>query len=112
MSGGYYNFNGIILDISLQQAALEENMVKYLNQFLDNMRIHLDVVIWYCAFGMIPNVHSDAYYLSASKARSCAGGYFTLTVSHAMETQLNSTEPFISHAASSNYSVIYGFSLS
>ena len=42
------------------------------------MWTHPDAIIRYCASDMILNVHSDASYLSAPKARSRAGGYFFL----------------------------------
>jgi hypothetical protein len=42
------------------------------------MWTHPDAIIWYRASDMILNVHSDASYLSAPKARSRAGGYFFL----------------------------------
>jgi hypothetical protein len=59
-------------EISLQQAAPTENMMKCVNQFLDYMWTHPDAVIWYCASDMILNVHSDASYFSVPKAQSCA----------------------------------------
>ena len=52
--------------------------MKRVNQFLDNMWTHLDAIIRYRASDMILNVHSDASYLSAPKARSRAGGYYFL----------------------------------
>jgi hypothetical protein len=52
--------------------------MKHVNQFLDYMWTHPDVVIQYCASDMILNVHSDASYLSAPKACSRAGAYFFL----------------------------------
>jgi hypothetical protein len=42
------------------------------------MWTHLDAIIRYCDSDMILNVHSDALYLSAPQACSCAGGYFFL----------------------------------
>jgi hypothetical protein len=67
-----------LLDIATQQAALTENTMKQVNQFLDYMWMHPDAIIKYRASDMILNVHSDASYLSAPKARSRAGGYFFL----------------------------------
>ncbi len=52
--------------------------MKRVNQFLDYMWTHPDAIIRYRASDMILNVHSDASYLSAPKARSPAGGYFFL----------------------------------
>jgi hypothetical protein len=60
--------------IASQQAASTEKMMKCVNQFLDYMWTHPDAIIWYRASDIILNVHSDASYLSAPKACSCAGG--------------------------------------
>jgi hypothetical protein len=65
-------------EISSQQSAPTENTMKRVNQFLDYMWTHPDAKIRYRASDMILNVHSDASYLSAPKARSRAGGYFFL----------------------------------
>ena len=65
-------------EISSQQSAPTENTMKRVNKFLDYMWTHPDAIIRYRASDMILNVHSDASYLSAPKARSRAGGYFFL----------------------------------
>jgi hypothetical protein len=52
--------------------------MKRVNQFLDYMWTHPDAIIRYHASDMILNVHSDALYFSAPKARSHAGGYIFL----------------------------------
>ena len=52
--------------------------MKRVNQFLGYMWTNPDAIIRYHASDMILNVHSDASYLSAPKARSRAGGYFFL----------------------------------
>jgi hypothetical protein len=65
-------------EIASQQAAPTENTMERVNQFLDYMWTHPDVIIWYRASDMILNVHSDASYLSALKGCSHAGGYFFL----------------------------------
>jgi hypothetical protein len=65
-------------EIASQQAAPTEKTMEHVNQFLDYMWTHPDAIIWYCASDMILNVHSDALYLSTSKACSRAGGYFFL----------------------------------
>jgi hypothetical protein len=67
-----------LLEIALQQVTPTGNMMKSVNQFLDYMETHPDVIIQYRASDMIPNVHSDVLYLSGLKASSCAGGYFFL----------------------------------
>ncbi len=66
------------LEIASQQAALTENMMKCINHFVDYMWTHPDAIIRYHASDMILNAHSDASYLSAPKACTCAGGYFFL----------------------------------
>ena len=66
------------LKIASQQAAPTENTMKHVNQFLNYMWTHPDVIIRYRASDMILNVPSDASYLSAPKAHSRAGGYFFL----------------------------------
>ena len=68
----------ILMALSSQQSAPTENTMKRVNQFLDYMWTHPDAIIRYRASDMILNVHSDASYLSAPKARSRAGGYFFL----------------------------------
>jgi hypothetical protein len=64
--------------IASQQALPTEDMHNRVNQFLDYMATHPDAKIQYCASDMVLNVHSDASYLSAPNAQSCAGGYFFL----------------------------------
>jgi hypothetical protein len=61
-----------------KQTTPTENTKKQVNQFLGYMWTHPDVKICYRASDMILNVHSDALYLSAPCARSCAGGCFVL----------------------------------
>jgi hypothetical protein len=60
-----------------QQAAPTENTMECVNHFLDYIWTHPDTIIWYRASDMILNVHSDVVPF-ASKAHSCAGGYFFL----------------------------------
>ncbi len=62
--------------IAAQQSAPTEETLACVNQFLDYMWTHPDAKIRYRASDMILNVHSDASYISAPKARSHAGGYF------------------------------------
>jgi hypothetical protein len=67
-----------LLEIASQQAAPTENMRECVNQYLDYMWTHPDVISWYRASDMILNVHSEASYLSAPKAHSRVGGYLFL----------------------------------
>ena len=55
-----------------------ERTMKRVRQFLDYMHAHQDAVIHFYASDMILNVHSDASYLTATRGRSRAGGYFFL----------------------------------
>ncbi len=66
-------------EISSQQASPTKNTMKCVNHFLHYMWTHPDAIIRYRASDMILYVHSDASYLSAPKARSCACGYFFLS---------------------------------
>jgi hypothetical protein len=65
-------------DIACQSAKPTERTKQRVDQFLDYMWTHPDAKIRYRASDMILNVHFDASYLSAPKARSRAGGYFFL----------------------------------
>jgi hypothetical protein len=68
----------VLSDIATQQAAPTENTKKQVNQFLDYMWTHPNAKIPYRSSDMILSVHSNASYLSAPHACSCAGGYFFL----------------------------------
>ena len=65
-------------EIASQQAAPTEKTMERVNTFLDYMATHPRAVIRYYVSGMVLNVHSDASYLTAPKARSRAGGHFFL----------------------------------
>jgi hypothetical protein len=64
--------------IASQQALPTEDMCNPVNQFLDYMATHPNANIQHRASDMVLNVHSDASYLSAPHAQSCASGYFLL----------------------------------
>ena len=65
-------------EIASQQAAPTEKTMERVNTFLDYMATHPDAIIRYYPSDMVLNVHSDASYLTAPKARSRAGGHFFL----------------------------------
>ena len=65
-------------DIATQQNKPTENTRKRVQHLLDYMATHPMAKIRYKASNMVLNIHSDASYLSAPKARSRAGGYFFL----------------------------------
>ena len=62
-----------------QQANPAENMMQKLKQLLDYTSSHPDSVITYQASEMVLVGHSDASYLSKTKARSRAGGHFFMS---------------------------------
>ena len=62
--------------IATQQAHPTENTMKKVKQLLDYAATHPDAVVTYRASEMILAAHSDASYLSETKARSRAGGHF------------------------------------
>ena len=64
--------------LASQQSAPTENTMIKVNTFLDYMSWHPDAVIRFYASDMVLNVHSDASYLTAAKARSRAGGHYFL----------------------------------
>eukprot|EP00804_Cyclotella_cryptica_P026849 CCRYP_019899-RA/>CCRYP_019899-RA protein AED:0.06 eAED:0.06 QI:0/-1/0/1/-1/1/1/0/309 len=65
--------------LATQQAAPTQNTLLKIQQFLDYAMSHQDAMITYRASDMILVVHSDASYLSETKARSRAGGHFILS---------------------------------
>ena len=65
--------------LASQQANPTENTMKKVKQFLDYAATHQDATITYRSSNMILAVHSDASYLSETKARSRAGGHFFLS---------------------------------
>ena len=64
--------------IAAEQSSPMERTLKRVRQFLDYMHTHPNAVIRFRSSDMILNVHSDASYLTASRGRSRAGGYFFL----------------------------------
>eukprot|EP00804_Cyclotella_cryptica_P000450 CCRYP_019933-RA/>CCRYP_019933-RA protein AED:0.03 eAED:0.04 QI:0/0/0/1/0.4/0.16/6/0/1642 len=65
--------------LATQQSAPTQNTMSKVHQFLDYAMTHPDAMITYRASTMILAVHSDASYLSETKARSRAGGHFFLS---------------------------------
>ena len=64
--------------IAAEQADPTERTMRRVKQLLDYMHTHQDAVICFYASDMVLNVHSDASYLTATRGRSRAGGYFFL----------------------------------
>eukprot|EP00804_Cyclotella_cryptica_P014586 CCRYP_020641-RA/>CCRYP_020641-RA protein AED:0.25 eAED:0.25 QI:0/0/0/1/1/1/3/0/614 len=64
--------------LATQQSAPTQNTMSKIHQFLDYAMTHPDAMITYRASNMILAVHSDASYLSETKARSRAGDIFPI----------------------------------
>ena len=64
--------------ITAEQANPTESTMKRVKHLLDYMHSNPNAIIRFRASDMILNVHSDASYLTASRGRSRAGGYFFL----------------------------------
>ena len=65
--------------ISSEQAYPTRATMKKVDQFLDYAASREQSVLTYEASDMVLEVHSDALYLSESKARSRAGGHFFMS---------------------------------
>jgi hypothetical protein len=65
-------------DIATEKTKAAEKTQAATNQMLDFLATHLDATIRYHASDMVLRIHSDASYLSVSKARSRLGGLFFL----------------------------------
>eukprot|EP00804_Cyclotella_cryptica_P004234 CCRYP_014561-RA/>CCRYP_014561-RA protein AED:0.46 eAED:0.44 QI:0/0/0/1/0/0/2/0/303 len=65
--------------LATQQVAPTLNTLLKIQQFLDYAMMHQDAMITYCTSNKILAVHSDASYLSETKACSRAGGHFFLS---------------------------------
>ena len=65
--------------IATQQANPTKNTMKNVKHFLDYAASHPDAIITYRASDIVLAAHSDASYLSESKARSRAGGHFFMS---------------------------------
>lgn len=60
----------------MQQVAPNKKTMAHIDQFLDYMTAHPGAATRYCASDMVLTMHSDAPYLSASKAGSKVGCHF------------------------------------
>ena len=65
--------------IASEQASPTKATMKKVDQFLDYAASLEQSVLTYEASDMVLEVHSDASYLSESKARSQAGGHFFMS---------------------------------
>ena len=62
--------------IAQEQATPKENRMKKCKQFLDYAALQEEAILTYKKSDMFLAIHSDASYLSESKARSRAGGHW------------------------------------
>jgi hypothetical protein len=76
-------------DIATEQTKVTEKTQAAMNQLLDYLATHPDATIRYHASDMILHIHSDASYLSVSKARSRLGGLFFLGNKSSEQDTLN-----------------------
>ena len=65
--------------IATQQADPTENTLQKIKQFIDYAATNPEAIITYRASGMVPAAHSDASYLSETKARIIAGGHLFMS---------------------------------
>ena len=68
-----------LVSLATQQAAPTENTMTLVKQFLDYAATRPDAIITYHASDIVLSAHSDASYLSESKAISRAGGHFLIS---------------------------------
>ena len=66
-------------DITSEQASPTKSTIEKVHQFLDYVASQEQAVLTYKEFGMVLLVHSNALYLSKSKAQSRAGGHFFMS---------------------------------
>jgi hypothetical protein len=76
-------------DIATEQTRATEKTKTAAGQLLDYLATHPDAKICFHASDMILHIHSDASYLSVSKARSRLGGIFYLGYIPPNEDKLN-----------------------
>ena len=80
--------------IPTQQSALTENTMHKVHQFLDYAATHPGAIITYRASSIILAAHSDASYLSESKARSRPGGNFSCPTNQPSRQTMDPSSPF------------------
>jgi len=100
--------------LATQQSAPTQNTLMKIHQFLDYAMTHQNAIITYRASNMTLAVHSDASYLSETKARSRAGGHFFLSENDpfprnngAILTLAQIIKPVMSSAAEAELAALY-----
>jgi hypothetical protein len=86
--------------IASDQATTTETTEAHVQQLLDYLATHPQATIRYQKSDMIFNIHSDASYLSETRARSRVAGHFFLGSTQPTINQLKSAVPFTHYAAS------------
>jgi hypothetical protein len=79
-------------DIATEKTKAMEKKQAATNQMLDYLATHPDAKIRYHASDMVLHIHSDASYLSVSKARSRLRGLFFLGNKSLEQDALNGSE--------------------
>eukprot|EP00804_Cyclotella_cryptica_P020760 CCRYP_016596-RA/>CCRYP_016596-RA protein AED:0.37 eAED:0.37 QI:0/-1/0/1/-1/1/1/0/339 len=100
--------------LATQQSAPTQNTMLKIHQVLDFAMTHPDAMITYRTSNMILAVHSDASYLSETKARSRARGHFFLSEDDpsprnngAVLTLAQIIKPVMSSAAEAELGALY-----
>jgi hypothetical protein len=68
-----------LVSLAMQQANPTVNTMIKVRKFFDYAATHLDAIVTYHASNMVLAGHSNASYLSESKARGRAGGHFFMS---------------------------------
>eukprot|EP00804_Cyclotella_cryptica_P017249 CCRYP_016808-RA/>CCRYP_016808-RA protein AED:0.39 eAED:0.39 QI:0/-1/0/1/-1/1/1/0/200 len=100
--------------LATQQLAPTQNTMLKVHQFLDYAMTHPDAMITYRTSNMILAIHSDASYLSETKAHSRARGHFFLSEDDpsprnngAVLTLAQIIKPVMSSAAEAKLGALY-----
>ena len=74
-----------------------DNINNHINHFLDYAATHPDAKVTYHKSDMHLWIHTDAYYLTETKSRSCAGGYHYLSNKTKLPIQSDDPPPKHNH---------------
>eukprot|EP00804_Cyclotella_cryptica_P019034 CCRYP_014448-RA/>CCRYP_014448-RA protein AED:0.34 eAED:0.34 QI:0/0/0/1/1/1/3/0/481 len=74
-----YTMLAALGSLAAQQAHPTQTTMSYVQHFLDYATSHPDAMVTYQSSDMVLAAHSDASYLSETKARSHAGGHFFMS---------------------------------
>ena len=100
--------------IATQQASPTANTMRNIKKLIDYAATHPDAAVTYWSSNMVLASHSDASYLSETKARSRAGGHFFMASdisvpknNGAVHTVAQIIKTVMSYAAESELGAIY-----